>query len=371
MTLDLSALDDPTPAPDGGSPNGEPLSIALNDIEVDPNQPRKTFNPATMAELVESIKAHGVIQPVSVRPHPNKPGMWMLNFGERRYRASVEAGLSHIRAFVDHEYSEYAQVIENLHRDALKPMELALFIAKKKKGGDKNAEIARQLAMDPATITNHLALLDMPAAMERAYNEGRCTSPKILYDLRGLHKAFEEEVEAFLAGDEEITRTAVVALSARLKAPQKAPNSQNQDDDGAGSPPPETLEHSKVSPQGGGAGDGEDAERPKKQSGQVGAGEGSKASSQRSPDGDGGDGGDGDGDSDAAGKTSWPRGKVASDPTLMKKPLLMVRVDGRAAAVLLNRKPSTPGLIHVCYENGENAEVDAGACVIDSLTEET
>jgi ParB family transcriptional regulator, chromosome partitioning protein len=68
--------------------------------------------------------------------------------------------------------------------------------------------------------------------------------------------------------------------------------------------------------------------------------------------------------------TSWPKGRAISDPQRMSKPLLLVEYDGRSAAVILNKRPSTPGLLHIRYEDGGgDAEVDAGQCKINLLTD--
>ena len=68
---------------------GKPLELLLIDIEEDPNQPRRTFDKESMGTMIESIRLNGVRTPVSVRTHPEKPGKWMLNYGARRYRASM------------------------------------------------------------------------------------------------------------------------------------------------------------------------------------------------------------------------------------------------------------------------------------------
>ncbi|ESQ92539.1 KorB domain-containing protein [Asticcacaulis benevestitus] len=112
----------------------------------------------------------------------------------------------------------YDQVIENLQRDDLKPLELANFIRGKLKSGDKKAHIARQLGIDASTVTQHLALIDPPACLEAVYTSGRCQSPKTLYDLRTLHESHPEAVIAWCATSTEITRRTVAGLAETLKA---------------------------------------------------------------------------------------------------------------------------------------------------------
>lgn len=196
---------------------GKPLELLLIDIEEDPNQPRRTFDKESMGTMIESIRLNGVRTPVSVRTHPEKPGKWMLNYGARRYRASMAAGKTTIPAFVDQQHTDYHQVIENLQRDDLKPMELALFIQKKLSEGTSKAEIARTLSIPAATVTEHLSLIDPPECIETIYSKGKCTSPKTLYELRGLHKTFPKEVTRWCEKTEDITRGAVADLAGKLK----------------------------------------------------------------------------------------------------------------------------------------------------------
>ena len=225
MALDLSALEEkpataatPTVA---AQPTGKPLDIPLAHIEEDPDQPRKEFTPEAMQEMTDSIRARGVKTPVSVRTHPVKPGKWMLNYGARRYRGSHAAGRDTIPAFIDESHDDYDQVIENIQRDDLKPMELALFIQKRLNAGDQKKAIAKNLGKDGAIITQHLALIDPPACIEDAYSNGKCTSPKTLYELRGLHEKFPEQVEAWCADATEITRKMVAVLADELKGKKK------------------------------------------------------------------------------------------------------------------------------------------------------
>ncbi|WP_320201806.1 ParB/RepB/Spo0J family partition protein (plasmid) [Agrobacterium sp. rho-13.3] len=360
--LDLSALSAPSSSELAAKANGEPLLIPLVDIEVDPEQPRKTFDPVKMAELTATVKEVGVISPVSVVAHPDKPGKWILHYGERRYRASLEAGLETIPAFVRQRHDKYEQVIENLQREGLTAMELAMFIDLRLKAGDKKAGIAKNLGVDAAVVTNHLALIDAPPSIDALYNSGRCTSARVIYDLRTLHKSYPAEVDAFCDANEDVTRAAVLALAAQLKSATKAAQPPSEAGDATKPAAPNSLVRTKEPEEGGGNDASGDGKKP--------------APSPAPPTAD-----DGQGDTSGAGAggsvgdapegtTSWPRGKAVADPDLMKRPLLMVRIDGRSAAVLLNRRPTTVGLVHVCYENGEKAEVSATDCVLDTLTDE-
>ncbi|MGC3292475.1 ParB/RepB/Spo0J family partition protein [Pseudomonas aeruginosa] len=379
--LDLSALEEkPIPVGAEAQPTGKPLELPLDDIEEDENQPRKEFSEEKMQEMEDSIKLRGVRQPVSVRPHPDKPGKWILNFGARRYRGSKRAGKTTIPAFVDETSDDFDQVIENENRDNLKPMELALFIKGKLDQGVKKAEIARRLTRPASTITELLALIEAPACIEEAYRSGRCTSPKTLYELRALHDKFAEQVEAWCETAEEITRKGVADLGDQLKGKKKPPQDNDKGGseggqnagagNGASTGGPESLSHDEGNRGGGGSLDaGDGAGREPRTDGEQGTG--SADTKGDSPKGNGkAEGEDGHDNIDRGELTSWPRGKAVSDPDSMKKPLLIVEHEGRAAAVLLNRRPSTAGLIRIRYEDGGgDAEVDAGTLKINLLTE--
>ena len=230
-TLDLTALDRtaPAPAPDPVAKErtvtaevlGRPLQIQVKDIDEDPAQPRQEFDTESMAELENSIRLHGVKTPVSIRPHPTEQKRWILNFGARRLRASKAVGKPTIPAFVDRSHTDYQQVIENLQREDLKPRELAMFIKKKMDDGEKQVHIAELLGVDRSMVTNHLALIDMPACIDEIYTTGKCVSAKTLYDLRNLYKEFSKEVEQWSESAQEITRATVSALAAQLKSLQK------------------------------------------------------------------------------------------------------------------------------------------------------
>jgi len=101
--------------------------IPLEQIEVNPDQPRKNFDATDLKDLKESIKVHGLIQPITVRRMAE--GQYQLISGERRWRASKLAGLKEIPAFIrvanDAEMMEMA-LVENTHRADLNPIEIAI-----------------------------------------------------------------------------------------------------------------------------------------------------------------------------------------------------------------------------------------------------
>ncbi|MCS0585432.1 ParB/RepB/Spo0J family partition protein [Massilia pinisoli] len=211
MNLDLTGL-----AEIGRPAAGEPLPVPLDAISYDSNQPRKHLEEAALLELAESIRAIGVVQPISIRPDPVAPGRYIINYGERRHRASVIAGMQTIPAFVHKAPDDYMQVAENLHRADLSPMEMALFIKRRLDAGEKKNEIAAKLGYKNGYVTEHLALLEAPPCVEKAYANG-ATSARTLYDLRRLHDVFPEQVDAWCASGVEVTRDTVEALAQKFR----------------------------------------------------------------------------------------------------------------------------------------------------------
>ena len=205
--------------------------IDITLISEDIHQPRKEFNQETLRELTETIKLRGVKSPISVRPNPDKPGTYIINHGARRYRASINAGLTKIPAFIDTDYSEADQVIENLQRDDLTSREIADFIGRQLAGGKTKSEIARLIGKTNPYITMHAALLDLPDPLADVYRTGRCTDVTALYDLTRLYKANKDEVITWLAlsTQEEISRLDVYQFSKFLKL-KKTPQSNSADD---------------------------------------------------------------------------------------------------------------------------------------------
>lgn len=205
--------------------------IDITLISEDIHQPRKEFNQETLRELAETIKLRGVKSPISVRPNPDKPGTYIINHGARRYRASINAGLTKIPAFIDTDYSEADQVIENLQRDDLTSREIADFIGRQLAGGKTKSEIARLIGKTNPYITMHATLLDLPDPLGEVYRTGRCTDVTALYDLTRLYKANKDEVITWLAisTQEEISRLDVYQFSKFLKL-KKTPPSNSSDD---------------------------------------------------------------------------------------------------------------------------------------------
>lgn len=152
------------------------VDVPLDEIEPNPNQPRKTFESKTLEELAASIRASGVIQPVIVRP---SAGGYQLIAGERRWRAARQAGLERIPAIVrdatDAQSLELA-LVENLLREDLNPMEQAEAYQKLLADfGWSQEDLARRIGCDRSSIANCLRLLKLPEDIQADLRAARLT----------------------------------------------------------------------------------------------------------------------------------------------------------------------------------------------------
>jgi ParB family chromosome partitioning protein len=167
----------------------------LREIDIDrilPNshQPRKTFEEESLNELADSIREHGLVQPIVVRPLED--GFFQLIAGERRWRASQRAGLSRVPALI-REAGERAALelalIENLQREDLNPMEEAQAYERLIADfGMTQEEVARRVGKNRATISNMLRLLKLPPEVQQWLRENRLSTghAKALLSLNDL-----------------------------------------------------------------------------------------------------------------------------------------------------------------------------------------
>lgn len=151
------------------SPNSVAM-IPINEIIANPFQPREQFEEDALNELMESIKIHGVIQPITVR----KAGFdkYEIISGERRTRASILAGLKEIPAYIrlanDQEMLEMA-LIENIQREDLNAIEISLSYQRlQEECGLKQEELGDRVGKKRSTVNNYLRLLKLPDTIQAA-----------------------------------------------------------------------------------------------------------------------------------------------------------------------------------------------------------
>jgi ParB family transcriptional regulator, chromosome partitioning protein len=151
--------------------------ILLSEIETNPFQPRQHFDQEALRELSESIKVHGIIQPITVRKFSNN--QYQLISGERRFQASKLAGLTKIPAYVrtadDQQMLEMA-LIENIQRENLNPIEISLSYQRLiSECNLKQEELGDRVGKSRSTVTNYLRLLKLPPDIQIAMRDNKLT----------------------------------------------------------------------------------------------------------------------------------------------------------------------------------------------------
>ena len=161
-----------------GSASAQPDStVSIEIIHPNPNQPRTHFNETELEELSESIREHGVLQPLLVR---KKGDEFEIIAGERRYQASKIAGLSELPVIIkdvdDQKMLELA-LIENLQRSDLNPIEEAKGYRQLIKASGMTQEaLSKAVSKSRSAITNSLRLLDLPERVQELLFEGKLTA---------------------------------------------------------------------------------------------------------------------------------------------------------------------------------------------------
>lgn len=205
-------------------------TLNINEIIPNKEQPRKTFDQTALEELADSIRQHGVLQPLLVRPLPN--GAYQLVAGERRWRASRLAELKEvpviIKELTDTEAMEIA-IIENLQREDLNPIEEAEGLQTLiDKCGFTQEEVATSVGKSRPAITNALRLLKLPEDVREMTKKGEISAGHARALLSFDSQALMQEVAAKIVSD-KLTVRDVEKLAKRPKTAEtkKAPRSRD------------------------------------------------------------------------------------------------------------------------------------------------
>lgn len=152
---------------------GGVFEIEIGRIDPNPDQPRREFETGALQQLAESIRQHGVLQPVVVRQAGSR---YELVMGERRFRASQLAGRRMVPAVVlDVDPADRLElaIVENVQRQDLNPIELALAYQALARAGHTQEQIGRKVSMDRSSVANHIRLLDLSRAIQADVEAGR------------------------------------------------------------------------------------------------------------------------------------------------------------------------------------------------------
>lgn len=215
-----SLFEDATPSLEAGA-KGE--TLPLRDIEPDPNQPRKTFEEDSLAELAASVAEHGLLQPIVVRPRIE--GGYTIVAGERRWRACRMAGLTDVPVIVKDVTDEQAMelaLVENLQREDLDPVEEACGIRElMERCGLTQEQAAQRLGKSRSALANSLRLLNLPPKALELLKRGFLSAGHAKVVL-GLPTPELQEQAAQLIADHQLNVRQAEALCKKLaRAPKQ------------------------------------------------------------------------------------------------------------------------------------------------------
>ncbi|NBV41562.1 ParB/RepB/Spo0J family partition protein [bacterium] len=195
------------------------MSLPISSIKANPFQPRKAFEPTAMASLVDSIRQHGLNQPVLVRRVGNH---YELIAGERRFRACSQAGLEQIPAIIKNvsdEESLQLALIENIERQDLNPLEVARGYQRLvDEFGYTHQLISEAFGRSRSAVSNTIRLLNLPNSIQRALEDGDISEghARTLLSL-GSESAMLDYVSKIKAGEMNVRQIEGEAASKRAK----------------------------------------------------------------------------------------------------------------------------------------------------------
>jgi len=212
------------------------IELPIDAIAPNPQQPRRVFAEADLDALADSIRRHGVLQPVLVREAPaGSPRKYELVVGERRWRASQRAGRATIPATIQNITPQAlleVALVENVQRRDLNPIELALAFRALADAGRTQEQIGEQVGLERSTIANHLRLLDLSKEAQEDIESGRLSvghakallqlaNPERRHWLRDriLHEQLSVRAAEELARELAGPRAAPASASPRTRAP--------------------------------------------------------------------------------------------------------------------------------------------------------
>lgn len=170
--------------------------VHISDIEANPNQPRQHFEEAGLRELAESIEAHGLIQPITLRRI--RASKYQIISGERRFRAAQRVGLTSLPAYIreadDRNLLEMA-LVENIQREDLNPVEVSLsFQHLMEECGLTQEVLAQRVGKGRSTVANYLRILELPDRLQQLLRDGKLNMGhvKALAGLKGPNGQFQQ-----------------------------------------------------------------------------------------------------------------------------------------------------------------------------------
>lgn len=212
----------------GGVDTANPSDINISEIQPDKSQPRKKFDQTALEELAESIREHGVLQPLLIRPMQDGMG-YQIVAGERRWRAAKLAGLTEVPAIIkeltEREAAELA-LVENLQREDLGPVEEAKGYQNLAENyGLTQEEIAKRVGKSRPVVANALRLLGLAPEVLDFLEDGKLTTghAKVLLSIEDKAQQLRA---ATVVVEQKLSVRETEKLLKKLKAGMKAPKKE-------------------------------------------------------------------------------------------------------------------------------------------------
>lgn len=209
----------------------EGVVIAEREIDLiheDPMNARRIYDSEKLKELAQSIDENGLTTPISLRDNPDKPGTYLLNNGHRRLRAIKLLKKNKIRSYIDNDFDEVQQLVDNIQHENIDPLSLAIWMAGyMKRFNVSRSDLARKLGKSPAWVTQVMAANDMKGVLLDAYNAGKIRDITTVAELVRTEKKDPEKVHALLESSDSISRSDLAIL--KPQQPVSAPNDPTED----------------------------------------------------------------------------------------------------------------------------------------------
>jgi ParB family chromosome partitioning protein len=218
------------------APKVLPNEVAIELLRRNPDQPRRHFDEAELDELSESIREHGVLQAILVRPAPGASGEYQIVAGERRWRAAQRANLPTvpvlIRELSDSEVAEIS-IVENVQRADLNPLEEAMgYKALLERFGRTQETVAKTVGKSRSHVANALRLLNLPEAVREHVSAGRLSAGHA----RAIVSAPDAEklAKTIIDGDLSVRQAEVLARDAQIPSNAGRTKDKSKADDARG-----------------------------------------------------------------------------------------------------------------------------------------
>lgn len=321
----------------------------LENFHEDPDNARKEFNLDKLQELADSMEQinpttgerRGILEPLSCKRHPDIPGNLIILGGNRRFRAAGMAGLDQAPYIIKDELDDFDKFVLNDQRENLSPLEVAMFIKNRLDAKHKAGEIAKALGRPASYVSDHKIFFDMADSIRDLYDSNLCRSMQALALLHRAYKKNPNEIDAYCLqaseDNQELTTSQVRKFLESLKAPTKndspKPQKPEQEQPGATNDEEEQLSFDGVNA----------SESSTEDEAEQGFNDTSEFQQ----------------DTDTTNLDSQADALLAqSDTDKIKKAIIQVQYDERAARLITNRRAAY-GLAWIKYDDdGEEIEVD-------------